>query len=124
MEISRTLHWQLGRKRLRQAGISRLQDIYMWVTVVCRARTISQSRSLWPTLHLLRGYVRALLHQGSDSEPQRIDHCKLIHIKLRVSIARMRIIPFVGREPFRGWVGDEQTQSTIVSCELDPSFLN
>lgn len=95
----------------------------MWVTVVCRARTISQSRSLWPTLHLLRGYVRALLHQGSDSEPQRIDHCKLIHIKLRVSIARMRIIPFVGRGPFRGWVGDEQTQFIIVSYELGGSVL-
>lgn len=52
------------------------------------------------TVHLLWRNIGSLLHERSYRKPERVDHGKLIHENYRVTIAGMRIIPFVGRESF------------------------
>lgn len=59
-------------------------------------------------VHLLRGYIGALLHERSDCEPEGVEHWKLVLQHYRVTTsARMRILPLVGREPTDRWVDDD-----------------
>ena len=55
--------------------------------------------SVFSSFHLLRRYIRALLHERAYGEPERVHQGELVLEDLGLSVARMGILPLVGAEP-------------------------
>lgn len=66
--------------------------------IMCWYRELKIWKSAWRRGQYLGVEVGALLHQGSNGEPERVGQGKLVLDHVVLELAGVRIVPLVGRE--------------------------